>query len=330
MPVEAVLSVFEDINFLRYSYIVFLIVSLAYPTIHQLLKRFPNYKQLGSTTKQLVVLHHAIEAIILTTATPFFTYCMIKTSFIQEGEDGITSMANMKAYFTSAMVLCMCFMTMYFCELALRFESPRPVLIVHHLLATLDGFLVFLFPTTVMIKTCGVLCYFICFEALIFAGLFMYRIAPLNKHTPNIILSGVVIFAVTRPVQILWVAGAAFGPWNDPLHVKWQAILQVIITCLLSILQFWSVSINFGVWKRCLRNIKSHKESNTKNASDSSHMKGTADGSISSGSLNKADDRAENEDEEGFENETFEAFLKFVSIPSPDSPAKKASHDSPC
>jgi len=143
---------------------------------------------------------------------------MINTNFIQEEEDGMTAMLLMKSDFASVLVLCFCFITMYICELASRFANPRPQLVVHHLLTIFDGFLGFYFPTAVMLKTCSTLVYFICFEALTFAGLFMYRMAPLNKHTPNVILNGMVIFAITRPIQVIWVAAAAFGSWGNPHH----------------------------------------------------------------------------------------------------------------
>jgi len=80
-------------------------------------------------------------------------------------------------------------------------------------LAVGDGILVVLFPTTVILKTCSVLVYMICFEAMTFAGLFMYRMAPHNPYTPKVIASGLIIFGVTRPIQVIWVFAGAFGAW---------------------------------------------------------------------------------------------------------------------
>jgi len=330
LPTEAVVHVAEDINFIRIIYLNFIILSITYPIVHQLLKRLKNYKELGSTNKQLVVLHHAVEVIVLTIATPIYTYYMIKTNFVQEGDDAMASMLNMKSDFTSQVALAMCFMTMYFYEMASRFDNPRPALIVHHLMATFMCFLAFLFPTTVMVKTCNALAYFICFKALTFAGLFMYRIAPLNEHTPTVILGGCVVFAVTRPVQVLWAAAAAFGSWNDPHHVKWQAILQMSLTCAFTALQLWSISINYCVWKRCLGNIKRHdedKEPNT-DADTSLHLKHISTRSISNESF--GDLGLLGEDEEDFENEAFETFLKFLNVPALGMPAEKTVAKSPC
>jgi hypothetical protein len=142
-----------------------------------------------------------MEALILSIAFSFFTYYMVKVNFQVHDEEEIdVVMSNIRS------ILCLGtgFMVMYMMELASRYEDPRPIVLFHHLLSCLDGFLIFLFPPTdVMIKTGAVLVYFICFEALTFAGLFMYRIFPNSKTTPKVIVAGMVIFGATRPLQIL-------------------------------------------------------------------------------------------------------------------------------
>ena len=88
LPKEALVKIIEDKTFLSYAYVVFIVISVSYPIVHQLLKkRFQNYKQLGSLSKQIVVLHHAVEAIVLTMIAPFFTYFMIKINFVEKEED---------------------------------------------------------------------------------------------------------------------------------------------------------------------------------------------------------------------------------------------------
>lgn len=331
LPTEALVQI-ADINFFRNVFLTFIIISVTYPLVHQLLKHFNNYNQLVSTSKQVVVLHHAVETIVLTIATPIYTYYMIKTTFIQEEEDGMAAMLLMKSDFASVLVLCFCFITMYICELASRFANPRPLLVVHHLLTIFDGFLGFYFPTAVMLKTCSTLVYFICFEALTFAGLFMYRMAPLNKHTPKVILSGMVVFAITRPIQVIWVAAAAFGSWGDPHHKKWQAILQMSFTCLFTILQLWSININYCVWKRCVYNIERHEENRDANMDpcDSGPIgKQQSTKPRKSKNVNHESVMQE-DDEEDFENEAFEASLRWLSTPSPDNPAEKVGGVSPC
>lgn len=253
VPKEAIVSIFESIDLYRRAFPIFIIMSITYPVVHRILVSFKNYCRLESDTKQVTVLHHAIEAIVLTIATPFFTYFVIKTNFDLHPEDT-------KADIISTSLICLCFMAMYLYELSSRFKSPRPMLIVHHLLAVSDGYLLFAFPTTVMMKTCVILVYFICFEALTFVGLFMYRMAPMNKFTPKVMFSGLVVFGVTRPIQVVWVLAAALGSWNDPNHVKWQAIMQIIVTCILTTIQAWSLTINYAVYKRCLKKIKCNGE----------------------------------------------------------------------
>mmetsp|Transcript_19587 Transcript_19587/g.42542 ORF Transcript_19587/g.42542 Transcript_19587/m.42542 type:complete len:388 (+) Transcript_19587:177-1340(+) len=262
LPKEVIVSVLEDIDFFRIVFVIFIILSLVYPIAHRILKRFvKNYDAIDSSAKRMVVLHHAVEAVILTVATPLFTYYMVKASLTihDNDEDPISILADIKLDVRNIFLLCMLFITLYMYELSSRYESPRVVLIIHHLMAILDGFLVITFPTSIMLKTCSVLVYSICFEAATFAGLFMYRMYPLNKWTPRMIMSGIVIFGVTRPIQLLWVGAAAFGSWGDSYHVKWQAILQFTLTCFFTIIQVWSLTINFGIWGRSCAKINMHQ-----------------------------------------------------------------------
>jgi len=249
-----------------------------YPAFHWLLNKCSNnYSGINPATKQVAVLHHAVEAIVLMVATPIFTYFIVKINFVQNIEEGdtMTVMKNMKTDFASTFLLCVCFMSMYLYELAARFENPRPAFVVHHLLAVLDGYLAMIFPTTVMVKTCCILVYFICFEALTFSGLFMYRVAPFNKYTPKVIFSGLVVFGFTRPIQVVWVGAAAFGSWGDPNHVKWQAILQFTLACVLTVLQVWTMKINYDVLKRCKSKIKRNEENNSNNTNTKRNISGS-------------------------------------------------------
>ena len=173
---------------------------------------------------------------------------MVKVNFQVHDEEEIdVVMSNIRS------ILCLGtgFMVMYMMELASRYEDPRPIVLFHHLLSCLDGFLIFLFPTDVMIKTGAVLVYFICFEALTFAGLFMHRIFPNSKTTPKVVVAGMVIFGATRPLQILWVGTAVFSSWDDDNMVKWQAVMQIIVTGVLNVLQVWTLKIHYGIWKLC-------------------------------------------------------------------------------
>jgi hypothetical protein len=249
LPAKVCESIIADLKLIRYVYLVILLLSVTYPLVHKLLlKIFEKYNAIKPPSKQVVVLHHAVEALVLSIAFPFFTYYMVRFNFQVHEFDIVES------DFRSISIFCIGFMTMYMMGLASRYEDPRPIVLFHHLLSCMDGFLILLFPTTVMLKTCSILVYFICFEALTFVGLFMYRIFPNSKTTPKVIVAGIVIFGVTRPLQLLWVGAAIFGSWDDENMVKWQAIMQIIVTGVLTVLQVWTLTIHYGMWKRCTTN----------------------------------------------------------------------------
>ena len=216
-------SVFAD----RRSFITVLAIpltlALIYPLMNRILsKHFQKYREIEPAVKKVVVLHHAVEAVVLSLAFPIFTYYIIRVNF-RVHED----LAELKSELVILSSLCIIVLvSMYSMELFSRFESPRPVVVFHHVLAYLDGFLIVVFPTTVMLKTGIILVYFISFEALTFVGLFMYRVFPNSKITPHVILAGMVSFGASRPIQVLWICGAIFGSWNDENMIKWHGTKQ--------------------------------------------------------------------------------------------------------
>lgn len=223
-----------------------LTLALVYPLMNRiLLKHFQQYREIEQAAKKVVVLHHAVEAVILSLIFPIFTYYMIRVNF-RVHED----LAELKSELVTLTSLCMVILFMYSMELASRFESPRPVLVFHHVLAYLDCVLVAVFPSTAMIKTGVILVYFVSFEALTFVGLFMFRVFPNSKFTPHTILVGMVSFGASRPIQLLWICGAIFGAWNDENMIKWQAVMQLIVTCILTVVQLWTLTIHYGLWLR--------------------------------------------------------------------------------
>lgn len=229
-----------------------LLLSATYPLLHKLLlKSFENYKDIATPKKQIVSLHHALEALVLSIAFPFFTYYMISINFQVHELDDIVS--NLR----SILILCSTFMSMYMMELASRYEDPRPLIVFHHLLACADGLISFMFPTTFMIKTGSALVYFICFEAITFAGLFMYRMFPNSKNTSKVIFAGMVIFGGSRPLQLLWIGAVSFGSIKNDEHVvKWQVIMQITVTAILTVLQLFTLKVHYVIWKRCISNNK--------------------------------------------------------------------------
>ena len=83
-----------------------------------------------------------------------------------------------------------------------------------------------------------------------------------------LIFAGMVICGTIRPLQLLWVGTAVFGSWDDENMVKWQAVMQIIVTVVLTVLQVWTLKIHYGIWKRCT-------STSTNKQTDSSSIEGT-------------------------------------------------------
>ena len=240
----------------RSAYAFVIGFSILFPTTHRfLVHNFEKYRDIESSQKKIVVLHHFVEFLALSIIFPIFTYYMVRT-FLQSHDIEI-----MRSNLISLAELCIVIMMMYCMELASRIENVRPMVVCHHLLATTDGLLVFIFPSTVMIKTAIMLVYFVTFEAIVFLGLFMYRVCPQRKITARVIRIGMSIFAVTRPLQLLLVVAPIIASWEDQNFVKWHAIMQIMITLILTVMQLWSLKIHFGILKRCTDQNSSWKQS---------------------------------------------------------------------
>ena len=254
LPTPVAESILGNITFLQKIYLVIMMLSITYPIVHKvLLCSFEKYREIRTRGKQIVVLHHAVEALILTISIPFFTYYMIKVNFQIHELDEVVSLFRAIAIFFAIIMM------MYIMEIASRYDGMRPIILFHHLLSCTDGLMLLLFPTSVMFKTASILVYFIVFEAFTFVGLFMYRIFPNSKVTPKIILAGMIMFGGTRPIQVLWVGAAIVGSWGDEqAGTKWQVIMQSIVTIVLTVLQFWTLQIHFNLWKRSQRSVQQH------------------------------------------------------------------------
>lgn len=252
LPEEVYKSVIGDIDIVRGMYIMLLVLPLIYILIHKVLLKFnTRYRGLSNTSsKQIVVLHHAVEALVLSMFLPINSFSIIKANFqIHTLHENMTNFRIVAILFIGISI-------MYAIEIASRLNNIRPMLFFHHVITFLDSTLVCLFPSSVMFKSASVLAYFICFEYLTFVGLFMYRIFPLSKITPKVIFLGIVLFGATRPLQLLWVGAAIFGSWNDDNNSKVLAVVQVIVTVALTSLQLWSLNIHVGIWKRSIRNVE--------------------------------------------------------------------------
>ena len=75
LPAKVCESIIADLKLIRYVYLVILLLSVTYPLVHKLLlKSFEKYNEIKLPSKQVAVLHHAVEALVLSIAFPFFTY----------------------------------------------------------------------------------------------------------------------------------------------------------------------------------------------------------------------------------------------------------------
>lgn len=234
-----------DIELVRVLLINVLLLALGYPFLHRvLLKLFKSYGDIKPSSKQVIVLHHAMESILLTILLPIFSHYFFRV-FFQVHEIG-PMISNVRACTRFGFLI----LIMYLFEVSSRYESPRPLVLFHHVLAYVDGNLAAWITSSIMVKTALILVFFICFEAFTFAGLFMYRICPENKYTSKMIIFGMIVFGLTRPLQILLVGAVAYGSWNDESQEKWQIIFQCVVTMILSTLQLYTLKIHYAVWKR--------------------------------------------------------------------------------
>lgn len=257
LSTEACQTIFADISVVKWTFFQLILLGITYPIIHNVLSNFEQYKLLGdhtqtsssrpASTQQVTVLHHAVEFVVLSVLTPIFSYYIFRTNF-QVHFDFNDVLPDLRAQ----AIMMGTITIMYMMEIASRFKDQRLIVVFHHIVAVADGLLLLIFPTSVMYKTGIVLVYFVCFESLTFAGLLMYRLFPTSPHTSKVILSGMVCFGLTRPIQVLWIAGAVFGSWGDENVVKWQAILQICVTFIVTTLQVYTLRIHYSIWQKCL------------------------------------------------------------------------------
>jgi len=246
-------SIFEHKSFITNFYLGMQLLPVVYLLVHKMLISLSkSYKNITPASKQIAVLHHAVEAIVLTILFPIYSYFVVIMYFqVRELDDIVPHMR-------SCVSISVLLIIIYMMELSMRYQEPRPIVLFHHLLASFDGFLVVYFPTNIMLKTGQMLTYFITFEAITFIGLVMYRIFPFWHVTTKVMCAGMVIFGVSRILQLLMVGSITYGSWNDENNVKWQAIMQTIVTIVLTVLQLSTMKIHYGIWRRC-KYTKSNK-----------------------------------------------------------------------
>lgn len=242
-----------DFDFFKFVGCMMLVLALLYPLMHRILvKTSKRYAALEDPSKQIIVTHHALEAIVLCTNFPIFTYFFVGV-FFRETND----LEEILSYFRGLMRCAIVLILVYAFELATRFQQPRPMIVFHHVLSIMDMLLICFFPTSIVFKSAIILVYNICFEAIIFVGFFLYRIIPERRIASDAMMAGIVIFGITRPLQVLMVGAAVFGSWGDDGEIfKWQAIFQFVVAMILTVLQIYTIKIQFGVWQRCVAKRK--------------------------------------------------------------------------
>lgn len=238
-----------------------LAISLCYPLVHNLLLwRSRIYAEKLSADERTVVLQHAIEAIVLMVLFIPFTYTVLSVFFEEQPIEDLATKFVALGVFMSVV------MTMYMFEIASRYSNLRPMIVAHHVCAYLDGIVTAFFLGTANIKAAFLLVYFITYEALIFVGLVLYRLAPTHRLTAPTILSGMAVFALSRPFQLVWVIGSLLATGFGNM-VQWHVILQMTLTVCFTALQIYSLTIHHSIYRKA-RAKRKEKESGDETVSD--------------------------------------------------------------
>jgi hypothetical protein len=130
--------------------------------------------------------------------------------------------------------------------------------VAHHLCAYLGSIFPAFALSTANLKASSLLVYFITYEAVTFVGLIMYRLCPANRATRPIIVAGMLIFGLSRPVQIVWILTSLAVSWEH--LVVWHAACQIILAVVFTALQLYSLNIHYSLYKKCESNIRLQDE----------------------------------------------------------------------
>ena len=82
LPNEVFESTFADLSLVLSLYLTTLLLSVTYSIAHKILLKFSGvYISLEGRSRQIIVIHHATEGLVLSALFPIFSYHMIKTNF---------------------------------------------------------------------------------------------------------------------------------------------------------------------------------------------------------------------------------------------------------
>lgn len=219
------------------------VVSLSYPILHRIyLQRSTKYQEL-TNDQQLVVVQHTSEAIFLSIIFAPLSYLIASLFFEEQSIDELSKKVAAIGTFMFVIII------MYMIEIASRFRSLRPLVLAHHTCAYINSIYPAFFLTTANLKSASLLVYFITYEAITFVGLVMYRLAPTHRLTRPIIMTGMLVFGLSRPIQFTWILGSLVATWKDLNTI--HAVLQIVLTTLFTVLQVYSLTIHWALYKKC-------------------------------------------------------------------------------
>lgn len=217
-------------------------ICMSYTAVHRFLHFYTNPYRNFDKDEQLVVVHHTIEAIFLSLLFLPLSYTVASVHFEEQPIDQLHRKVSAMGIMMFTIII------MYMVELASRYQALRTLVVAHHLCAYADSIFPAFSLTSANLKASSLLVYFITYEAVIFVGLVLYRLYPAHKATSRVILAGMLILGLTRPIQLVWIVGSLAATWDD--LIKWQAVIQIILTLIFISLQCLSLKIHYRLWKR--------------------------------------------------------------------------------
>jgi hypothetical protein len=219
-----------------------LLLSLCYSLFHRLYSRWSTvYQHELQPHQRVVVVQHSIQALFLSMAFLPTTYLLASFNFEEQTLTDLGPKVTMSAVFLGLVVVLYCL------EIASRID-PRPLLLLHHGATAAMGVNCVANFTEANITTASLLVYFITFEALVFVGLVLYRLWPAHPLTPRVLWAGMVVFGVTRPLQVLAVLGSLLV--NRDHVIAGQAVFDSLVTLAFTILQVYTLRIHHGLYLR--------------------------------------------------------------------------------
>lgn len=224
-----------------------LVLSLSYPLLHTLYMRQNSTYREGLTAEQrIVVVQHTMEAIFLASWWMPTTYWVVHFNFCTPATT--TAAAELGRTVTPSTIFLGTVVLLYCFELNSRLPL-RPLIVVHHVGAGMVGVISALLYSEATVITATLLVYFITYEAILFAGLVLYRLG--SRHAARVLSMGMWVFGLSRPVQVLLVGASLYA--NRHHIVPWQGAASGIITLAFTALQSYTLTIHYQLYLKSRR-----------------------------------------------------------------------------